>query len=152
MAAGLTMRAEHTEALRKNLNAECTLTDNDFIKILHIDAELNLNDITVDFARELERFAPFGAGNPEPLFSIKNVLCESIDRIGADKKTLRFTFADGNNKLKGIAFGMYEKFSELLGDDFDTPVRMDIVFQATVNEYNGMCSVQAKVADVRLRG
>jgi single-stranded-DNA-specific exonuclease len=120
-----------------------------------------MKDVTMELAKDMARLAPFGTGNPEPLFAARRVTCESIDRIGADKKTLRFMFSDGKNKIRGIAFGMYNIFVEAFETAFGAkatedwvygglrePVVMDIAFHVDINEYNGYTNVQAKIVDV----
>ncbi|MCL2702714.1 MAG: single-stranded-DNA-specific exonuclease RecJ [Defluviitaleaceae bacterium] len=147
MAAGLTMREEYIDELRKRLNGACTLTDADFVKKLYIDADLCPEDVTMELALELARLAPFGPDTPEPVFTMRNIICESIDRIGSDKKTLRFTFGT-SRKLKGIAFGKYDEFASALDACF--PLKMDIAFNIDVNEYNGYSNVQMKVLGIVL--
>lgn len=162
MAAGLTLKDSLVPELADRLNAACVLTPDDFEQILMIDGELSLGAATMKLAEELERLAPFGKDCDEPLFAAYNVVCDRVERIGNDKRTLRFTFSDGfTGKVKGVAFGMFDSFQSALmsglgeaavfGDAVLSigPVIMDIAFNVGINEYNGLKSLQLKVRDVQ---
>ena len=71
MAAGLSMREEDVEAFRKEINALCTLTDDDLQERVHIDVPLPVSRVSFDFVEELELLEPFGTGNEKPVFAQK---------------------------------------------------------------------------------
>jgi single-stranded-DNA-specific exonuclease len=52
---------------------------------LDYDAELALTDLTADLARWLERLAPFGIGNPEPIFLTRNATLAAPVRLIQEK-------------------------------------------------------------------
>ena len=165
MAAGLTMDAANVSVLRARLNATCTLTEADFIPVVHTDGVLDVQDATYALAAELRCLAPFGKANREPLFAAYNVLASPVELIGASKTTLRLTFEAANGrKLKGICFNKADSFVELMREVYAPEVadgfasgtlrnltaRLDILFGIEINEYNGNTSVQLRVADFRL--
>ena len=165
MAAGLTMEAANVSVLRERLNAACTLTESDFIPVLHTDGELPIHSATYTLAMQLQVLAPFGKANREPLFTAYNVLASAADLIGASKTTLRFTFETENGrKVKGICFGKADLFCEMLTETYapdvakkfangalrGLTVRLDILYGLEINEYNGNTAVQLRVVDFRL--
>ncbi len=84
MAAGLTVRKTDLSTLRHRLNA---CIDESFVsvsrkKTLVIDAVLELTDITIHLAREIDRLRPFGVDNPEPVFLCEHVRVASSCVIG----------------------------------------------------------------------
>jgi single-stranded-DNA-specific exonuclease len=140
MAAGLTLPEENIETLRKGLNESCTLNEADFIETIQIEKELKPEEITIELAEELTRLAPFGKDNPEPLFVSYGLQIDSVRRIDA-KNTLIFNFrTEAGRFLKGIAFGMNERFTT-----FEGP--MDAVYVIETNVYNGYKSVQVRLKD-----
>jgi single-stranded-DNA-specific exonuclease len=146
MACGLTLPEENINLLREKLNAECTLSDQDFCPKIYTDRELSPSDVTLALSDELSRLAPFGKGNTEPIFIIRNIYTEKI-RIIDEKNTLIFTFALNNGrKLKGIAFGLNEAFHAAAANK-SAPLSMDIAFAIETNEYNGSVEVQLRVRD-----
>ncbi|MBC8166388.1 MAG: single-stranded-DNA-specific exonuclease RecJ [Bryobacteraceae bacterium] len=71
-AAGLTMRNESIPEFRRRLNLYACqrLQPEDFCATLDVDAVLNLSDLTEAAVLDVQRLAPFGFGNPPPLFVI----------------------------------------------------------------------------------
>jgi single-stranded-DNA-specific exonuclease len=145
MAAGLTLPEENIAALRQGLNADCRLADEDFILAVDVDRVLEPQDITLALSDELVRLAPFGKGNPEPLFVGYGLTIEST-RVIDDKNTLIFSLAvPGGKPLKGIAFGLNEKYNERFKS-------MDALFAIETNVYNGTVSVQIRIKDFSYAG
>ena len=153
MAAGLTLPNENIPILREALNRDCTLTDEDFLPVLEIDAELDFDEITLNLADELIKLAPFGSGNHEPLFVSRGLFAESV-RIIDEKSTLIFSFSNGTKRtMKGLAFGLNEKYAKAIveaGVDKNGGFRLDVVYAVEVNVYNGAVSVQMRVRDFKI--
>jgi len=164
MAAGLTLEEGKAEDLRQRLNSDCTLTTEDLRPIIQVDKELSIEEITLDLAKTLSYLGPFGKANHEPLFVSMGMLVSALRDI-KEKNTLIFTYESGGKKLKGIAFGLNEKFHKALGDIFDeaackqilsgkvlnTGLCMDLVYNVEANTFNGITSVQIRIRDFRLR-
>lgn len=168
MAAGLTLKKENIEILRERLLAACNLKPDDFNKKIFIDGELELPEITFELAKELSLAAPFGRGNEEPVFRAFAV-AENVEAIGADKKTLRFTFGAGQGseikgqKLKGICFGMAREFTDMLENSCGAEesvffaengrlrkaLCLEIAFCIEINEFNGNSNLQLRLVDFR---
>ncbi len=51
-------------------------------EMLQVDARITLGDITDSFVRTLDAFAPFGIGNPKPLFEITDVVPSKVQVFG----------------------------------------------------------------------
>jgi len=57
--------------------------------------------------REIEKLAPFGFGNPKPVFLFENIKIEKIKKFGKNGsgEHLEIIFSDANgNKAKAISF------------------------------------------------
>ncbi|MCL1843579.1 MAG: single-stranded-DNA-specific exonuclease RecJ [Defluviitaleaceae bacterium] len=145
MAAGFSLPEENVPLLRAALNEDCTLTDDDFLPILHTDREILPEEITLSLSDELSRLAPFGKGNGEPIFVCRNMFVEKV-RVIDEKNTLIFTISDKKNRrLKGIAFGLNEKFAAK-----NSGFTMDAAFTIETNEWNNNVEVQIKIRDFRI--
>lgn len=79
---------------------EQALADNDVI----IDAYLELSDVDADLFKTLRKLAPFGIGNPKPLFGFKNVTPTSVEVFGKAKEHLKLIFDRPSGQLEAIAF------------------------------------------------
>ncbi len=70
-----------------------------------IDATMTLDEVTDATYRSIEKLAPFGEGNPKPLFLFENVTVESVRQFGKDNNHLELIFARENSRpVKAIAF------------------------------------------------
>jgi single-stranded-DNA-specific exonuclease len=83
-AAGLRIAAENLpvfrEAFERAVRSSCP--PEAFVPKRDIDAVLKFGDITDDLADQLQALAPWGAGNPEPLFMAREVSVVSSSRVG----------------------------------------------------------------------
>jgi single-stranded-DNA-specific exonuclease len=71
----------------------------------HVDAELSLGDVTWDAYRAVAMLAPFGEGNPKPVFMFRNVLIEGVRTFGKGNEHLELVLTDEwGRRAKAIAF------------------------------------------------
>lgn len=104
------------------------------------DQEVLLEELTSQTVVELERLAPFGVGNPQPLLAARSLRARQVQVLG--DKHLRFTALQGGYSQACIAFGMASRIDELEGE-------FDLLFTPGINEWQGRRSVQLKVKDLR---
>lgn len=143
-AAGMTLEQKNLEMLQNRLNAMTSLTEEDLEEVLHIDMTLPLSVLTTDLVREWERLAPFGNGNPTPLFAARSVRLVSGRRIGRDARYGRFGVMDeAGTKAELVCF---QDPTELLAQmEEGTPIH--IAFEVQINTYRGEESVQLVLKD-----
>jgi single-stranded-DNA-specific exonuclease len=86
-AVGFSLPSARLPELCTHLDAyaRARLTVADFEPTLDLDAELTLDQVTPDLFRSLRRLEPFGMGNPEPVFSARNLRLTAPPRILKDK-------------------------------------------------------------------
>ena len=72
--------------------------------ITYIDYDLMLSDITEKLVRTLRTLAPFGEGNPKPLFRFYDVIPESVFIFGKAKDHTKMRFLSGVGPIDAIAF------------------------------------------------
>ncbi|MBZ5603288.1 MAG: single-stranded-DNA-specific exonuclease RecJ [Acidobacteriia bacterium] len=74
-AAGVTLASERLEEFRERFRAHAAglLTPADFIPALEIDAEIDFREIDDQAVLEILELAPFGFGNPSPVFAARGV-------------------------------------------------------------------------------
>ncbi len=77
---------------------------------LLIEGECSIQDLTPKALEEVEQFAPFGPGNPEPLFSVETKVSTQAVLKG---RHLKLKFTPG---VEGIWFNAAEKleYTELI--------------------------------------
>ncbi len=154
MAAGLSMKEEDIESLRRDINAECTLEEEDFAVRVHIDVPMPLDYGTEELADELELLEPFGVGNPKPLFAQKELLFLSGVRMGANRTCARYTVRTPDGAVRQLVyFGDLERFGAFLDEKYGTgsgealyaggvQFRLSVVYQLGKNTYRGQTQLQ----------
>lgn len=119
MAAGLSLPDEKAvDELRKRLNENCKLTDEDFEEIVHIDVPMPLAYADRQFVKELSLLEPFGMGNPKPLFARKGISLLSGRKIGKNKNVGKYRIAEEGRCYEMIFFGDLDQFDEFLSGRF----------------------------------
>ena len=108
-----------------------------------IDAEIQLQDITVPFYKILCQMEPYGPENMRPVFVARHVYDTGYSRLIKDAH-IKFCLRQNQTFLDGIGFNMAEKYNLLRPGQ---PV--DIVFNIDENEWNGEKKLQLKVIDVK---
>ena len=146
LAAGLSLKEENLEKFRQELNARSGLTDADFISKVMIDVILPVDFLTQSFIKQLEILEPFGKGNEKPVFAQSNVRATRAEIIGKNKNVLKITFNSRNCK-SGVCFHDIEAKEQLLNQNgklYD----FKMLYYPTLNEWNGVTSIQANVQDI----
>mgnify|MGYP001173550668 CR=1 FL=1 len=104
MAVGLKLQFSQLENFQNFLrNKFSSFQNNLFQKTILYDAEISVNQINNELLNILEQLEPFGKGNEEPEFLIKDIIIEKI-KIIKDKHFLIFFKNDQGLNLKGISF------------------------------------------------
>ena len=109
-ATGLTMKWADVKEFRKRFQAyvEEHIEPEQREAILDIDAVIDFKDITKKLHTDLKRFAPFGPGNPKPLFCTLDVYDFGTSKVvGREQEHIKLELVDSksNNVMNGIAFG-----------------------------------------------
>lgn len=145
-AAGLTIEAARIRELRTRVNdhADGCLEPDDLRPRLWIDGALTFKSISAQVASELAVLAPFGAGNPCPIFRASKV--EIVDGPRRVKERhLKMAFRQDGRVMRGIAWRASER------ERFVTEHRgaIDLAFSLEQDTWNGEKYLQLSVADFR---
>ncbi|WP_345970076.1 single-stranded-DNA-specific exonuclease RecJ [Sulfurimonas sp. HSL1-6] len=85
MAAGLSLRAEDVDAFRAGINAEAaTLDPEEFLPVEEIVGQLDTGSVDFELLEILERYEPYGEGNPRPRFLARDAEVVGIRYLGSD--------------------------------------------------------------------
>ncbi len=69
------------------------------------DKRLSLDEVNDATYSEVEKFAPFGVGNPKPIFLFENILPTAVRQFGKEKNHLELVFEKPSGGLvKAISF------------------------------------------------
>ena len=149
-AAGLTMRPERVEEFTRRFNAyvEENIDPITLQPQVEIDSELFFSNITPAFRRDLNRFQPFGPGNPAPVFVTRGVVSHGETKlVGADGEHLRMDLMQRqkpNTTIQTIAFQQPTHYEWIRAGH---PI--DVCYQIVENHYRGSVSVQLRIKDIK---
>lgn len=106
MSGGFSVREDQVFSFGEELNAAYKKLGDSFAisEPIIIDASITLEQIDSYLHKALAELAPFGVGNPKPLFEFRNVTPKSVDAFGKAKEHLKLIFESQGHQLEAIAF------------------------------------------------
>src|SRR5690554_2516846 len=145
-AAGLTMSVDNVPAFQERFERVVgeRLTEIHMKPVLEIDDTLTLDQINYKFYNILRQMAPFGPGNPEPIFCASQVYADNI-KILKDKH-LKFEIVQDGQATRPtcIAFCFAEYY-----DLLNSKMRFNIAFGIRENSFRNTSSLQLYVKDIK---
>ena len=146
-AAGVTLATEKIGDFRQRVNEfydSLQLANQERYLLPRADVEIDdFSEIDEELVENLAKMEPFGNGNPEPVVKITTAIVLSVRRMGADGQHVKLALRDKNGKvLQVLAFNAPEEFFREPGDE------VVAWFQPTVNEWQGMRTVEGRLLHV----
>ena len=147
MAAGLYFSPEKSsfETVKTALNKTVKefLNGKELKPFINIDLDLRPEDVDLNLVEEISKLEPFGAANPSPIFSLKNLKVKEKKLMGESKDHLKLVSLapDAASEFNCI-WWQHGDISLVNGDTFD------VAFHPQKNEFNGNISVQLIVDDI----
>ena len=115
------------------------LSPDDLVPELSVDLALNPEEIDCGLAETMAALAPFGMGNPEPVFIMEGA--RVANKRVLKERHLKLNLVAGGKSFDAIGFNMAERR--------DVPALIDVAFSLEVNEWNGRKTVQLRLRDFR---
>lgn len=139
MAAGLSIKEEKIDKLRKKLNQECNLTEEDFQTKIKIDVPMPVAYITADLVKQLAYLEPFGKGNTKPVFAQKNLKIMGCHIFGKNRNVVKMkAFDEEGFGMEAIYFGEGDEFVCRIGEK----ERWSVTYYPVINSYMGRNTLQ----------
>lgn len=148
-AAGVSVRKENVEKFYEKMDKLINkkLKGVDLSEEIKIDGEAAAENINFDLVEDLEKLKPFGEGNREPVFLIKNLVVKEKRVVGNGNKHIKlFLASNGLPKIfEAICFNSYEKFIDIIEGD-----NVDILCNIQKDEWNGNKKIQLVLVDLKI--
>lgn len=151
-AAGFKVENKNLEKLKKEIAniAASEIKSEELSPSIEIDAEIEIKNIDWAFFEQVEKIAPYGEANPEPLFLLRNMNVIEMRAVGNGEKHLKLSMESSlekGKKFHAIGFNFGEWSNKLkLGS------LIDIVFTLTANQWNGHRNLEFKIVDMKIVG
>jgi single-stranded-DNA-specific exonuclease len=149
-AAGITIRKKNINLFFEKISeiVEDYLKDKETSKKIMIDLEISSENIDWELMTELKKMEPFGQGNEEPIFLVKEMQITNIRIVGNGNKHLKLSLKGEGKSPKlfdSIGFGMGEKFPDLQNGN-----KVDAVFNLKEDTWNGNKKIQLNLIDLKI--
>ena len=141
----MTVRRARLEELRQRFDrlVRERTTPGDFVRRLDIDADVTLGECDAGLVGWIERLAPHGLGNPEPVYRAARVEVTAATVVGGGKH-LRLSVRDATGTAEAIGFGLGAQAEKVRAAG-----ACALAFVPMRNEWNGVARVQLKLKDVQ---
>lgn len=147
-AAGVQVAKENMEKFYEKLSGliEKELEGKDVTPSIEIDLEIFAEDADWNLIEGIKKLQPFGEGNEEPVFLMKNLIIEDMKVVGNGSKHLKLSLRSQTSPkiFESIGFGLGDN---ALGLEVGNAV--DIAFNLQEDEWNGNKKMQLNLVDVR---
>ncbi len=139
-AAGFSILSKHVEIFKKRLERHI-IDLPEAERVLEIDAEIDVKSLNKKLVSDLQKFEPFGFGNPRPIFATYGIQVSDLRTVGSGKH-LKGKVKD----LDFIAFGMGE-----LANMLSSGQAVDMAHTPEIDHYNGSEKLQLKIKDIAVK-
>ncbi len=163
-AAGMSLPIENIQPLTKGLNESCTLTEKDMEPVLSAEVIVNMGEISINAAQDMEMFKPYGNGNPEPLLGAVGLRIVKLRFVGADKSIAQLSLRDSSqNNVAAVCFDG-EYLAEVINSHYGytyidedrnntvvpEDIKVDIMANLRIDTYMGNEKPKLIIKDIRV--
>ncbi|VAW12634.1 Single-stranded-DNA-specific exonuclease RecJ [hydrothermal vent metagenome] len=111
-----------------------------------VDKMLDIDEVTWNTYKDIERFAPFGVGNPKPVFLFENIEIAGVKVFGKERNHLELKFQNSRGGfIPAIGFFMDE-------NTFDTPLEVGRKIKLTASleksMFRGRAELRLRIIDI----
>lgn len=162
MAAGFSIEKEKIGEMRRRMNENCTLGEEDMMEKVSIDVPMPIDYISQSLIEEFSVLEPFGKGNEKPLFAEAHLQLLSARILGKQQNVLKFRVINrAGAVMDALYFGDPSEVREYLEEKYGgdriqelfwgrgNGIEIDLTYYPSVNEYMGRKSLQIVVKNYR---
>ena len=143
-AVGVTIPTKNLKKFAEGLDAYMQkLPEAAFHPMTCVDAVVDLSELTLETVAFVDRLAPFGQENPQPVYLARNVTLVNTRAVGQGKDHFACTLTNGRASVAGIMFHCPAIDALLVNDAV-----VDAAFTVQIDEWRGRHSVKAMLEAV----
>jgi single-stranded-DNA-specific exonuclease len=148
-AAGLSVSVEKLSSFAEAMNeiARSIIGETPPTPRLNLEGEVELSQLSPGVMGEIEMLAPFGMGNPDPLFAAHELrVAGNPQLVGSRRNHLSFMARQGETTTRVIAFGKAD-WLKPLREHKDEP--FSLAFEPRIDNFNGYGTVVLRAEDIQ---
>ena len=150
-AGGLTLLPDQVDPVRAILAGSGRGEDGEREELppQEYDLAIPAEEATLELVRDLAAMAPFGAGNPEPIFRVDGLALGRPPRlVGKGEEHLMAQFRHARGTIEAIWFRGAEYAGELIGRDQRSPGSIDLIATLSEDRFRGVSRLRAQIIDL----
>lgn len=158
MAAGMSIEPDKLDVLRRRLNENCGLTQEDLTLKIWIDVPMSLEYISEKVIGDLSVLEPFGKGNEKPVFADRMLKIKSLSHIGKESQFTKLVFtkqaqfmdSTGRQIVSEIVMdAIMFSIDDVLEKAYADGTYVNVLYYPSINEYNGRRKLQIVINSVK---
>jgi len=153
LSAGFSLAENKTNKLKEEIiKLYAVFPRQEIDSVVDIEKEADINDVGAAFFSRIEAFQPFGAGNPKPIFSFKNLVIHGVKKFGNGGVHLQLDFkkssAAGNKIVSAIGFFMSNQ-PEING--LKPGQTIDLAASIEKSNFRNKPEIRLRIVDVKIK-
>lgn len=162
MAAGFSLEESRIGEMRRRLNENCTLTEEEMAEKVMIDVPMPIDYVKESLIEELSVLEPFGKGNEKPLFAERGLKLLTARILGKNANVLKLQVLNqAGCMMEALYFGDPTVLQNYLTEKFgETEVQklfwgklnhteLDVTYYPSINEYQGRRTLQIVIKNFK---
>lgn len=154
-AAGFKVKTDNLEELehcfRKKIKS--ALEGKKLEPELELELEIPTEKLGTDLEQILTGLAPFGKGNPEPKFLVRNLEVSRKRKVGSNNNHLKLTLRDASGEVRGnfngMIFSWEGKKENAQADTIEEGEAYDFAFEPMFDRWQGRKQFTLNIKDFR---
>jgi len=142
-AGGFSVKEGQVDRFREMLCEYCSKARGDALQVPENEPDLWIEpeQVTIELAEAIKQLEPYGEGNSEPVFGLRNVVLADVKPLGADMRHLSLALRNG---LRGVWWGNGDLLEQLRAD---AAKPHDIMFSLVTSDY-GERHVELRIVSI----
>ena len=147
-AGGFSAGREEIVLLEEKLkNIFSDAQDKEELEEQMIDAKISIDDVTEDNYKVIEKMAPFGMGNPKPIFKLNNIKIYEVKEFGKEKNHLELSFKNTKGKtIKAISF--FKTRNDYEGVNLSSGNNICLIANLEKNNFAGREELRLRIVNI----
>ena len=114
-----------------------------------IDSVLDIEDVNEDTFRAIDRLAPFGVGNPRPLFKFEKVTISKVEQFGKGREHMKLIFQNNETGDAVTAMGFFMNPNSFKNADIQNGGKINLTATFEESHFRGRKELRLRIVDIK---
>ncbi len=113
-----------------------------------IDSVLDIEDVNREVFQAIDRLAPFGVGNPRPLFKFENVEISKVEQFGKGREHMKLIFHNSETGDAVTAMGFFMNPNTFKHADIQNGARITLAATFEQSHFRGRSELRLRIVNI----